>query len=259
MRPTAFADFHLHYEAPEAGRYLAPILVLPGLFQSFACWRATTSMLAHRGWEVYALTRSMPDGDGRTRLLDRSWQALRERVRAVAQRLEDPLVVLGADLGGALALDLASQRAVLALALLAPAPPARLGAACAASQSFASRLGLASPRASAVAAKLRPALAEHAQEEPDELLAELASVSWQAPRSHPPAIVFAADGDPLVSPEDSTPFVAEPHARLSRLRLAGRFWPATQTSVADEIHRFLILTLGDRVVEFPEGVLEDDA
>ena len=53
----------LEFEAPEAGRYMAPIIVCPGLFQSFDCWRPLTSMLAHRGWEIYFVARG-PDDAG---------------------------------------------------------------------------------------------------------------------------------------------------------------------------------------------------
>lgn len=264
MPSRSFGEFHLHYDAPEAGRYRAPILVLPGLFQSFECWRLVTSMLAHRGWEVYALTRTMPDREGDLRLLDRTWAEARRRVLDVAPRLDDRVVLLGADLGAALALSVAEELNPLAMALFAPAEPSHLAASRrnAVPRAWAERLGL---RRSSVGESIAAPVAwragvpaTHAAEEPNALLGELECVPAPPTAARVPTVVFAPAGDPLVSPHHALGFAAGPHARASKTVLAGRFWPRRSAAVADEVHRFLILTLADRVVEFPEEVLADD-
>lgn len=264
MPSRSFGEFHLHYDAPEAGRYRAPILVLPGLFQSFECWRLLTSMLAHRGWEVYALTRSMPDREGDLRLLDRTWEEARRRVLEVAPRLDERIVLLGADLGAALALGVAEELNPLAMALFAPATPSHLAASRleAAPRRWAERLGLV--RSSTGEAVTAPAHwragvpAAHTAEEPTSLLEELEHLPAPPTASRVPTVVFAPSGDPLVSPQHALGFAAGPHVRASSTVLPGRFWPRTSAAVADEVHRFLILTLADRVVEFPEEILADD-
>ena len=64
MQTVTVGKARLHLETAEAGtRYHAPILILPGLFQSPACWSGITSMLAHRGWDVYLLPRPAESED----------------------------------------------------------------------------------------------------------------------------------------------------------------------------------------------------
>lgn len=264
MPSRSFGEFHLHYEAPEAGRYRAPILVLPGLFQSFECWRLVTSMLAHRGWEVYALTRTMPDREGDPRLLDRTWEEARRRVLEVAPRLDERVVLLGADLGAALALSVAEELNPLALALFAPAAPSHLAASRrkATPRRWSERLGLSRPPAAeavaAPAAWMAGVPAAHTSEEPNALLEELERLPAPPTAPRVPTVVFAPSGDPLVSAQHALGFAAGPQVRASNTALPGRFWPRTSAAVADEVHRFLILTLADRVVEFPDEILADD-
>lgn len=250
------------------------MLVLPGLFQSFACWRPITSMLAHRGWEVYCLTRVMPDRDGTPRLLDESWDQARARIAQVGVHLGGPLVVLAGDVGAALALSLGGELPILALALFSPSDPGELGAAYRRSLRRGgrlTRLGLfgrlrgrartsAAGEVAAHAGLLGPgATAEDTQPEPRRLLDELqGGIGFVRPACHPPALVFASSNDPLVSEDQALGFSAGPAARAARTRLDGRFFPRPRAaSLADEIQRFLILTLGDRVVDFPAEATED--
>ena len=115
-------------EAAEAGgRYLAPILILPGMFQSYACWRGMTSMLAHRGWNVYVLARSEIDDRGAVRTENFGWIKAVERAAEVASKLDERVIVFGADLGAALAVAMLGELRPLALGLFAPATPAALG------------------------------------------------------------------------------------------------------------------------------------
>ena len=86
MRRIALGDVELRMESPEAARYHAPILVIPGLFQSAVCWRGVTSILAHRGWEVYLLPRVVQDMvSGEVQATDRSWNQALDDVRQAAE------------------------------------------------------------------------------------------------------------------------------------------------------------------------------
>ncbi|MBI5504704.1 MAG: alpha/beta fold hydrolase [Deltaproteobacteria bacterium] len=271
MPALTFGDFFVHCEAPEAPRYRAAILVLPGLFQSFACWRPITAMLAHRGWEVYCLTRTMPDRSGKPHLLDETWEQARARIAQVGARLGGPVVVLASDLGAALALSVAGQLPILALALFSPSDPAALGAAYRRSLRPSGLRGALSGlrrRAStsrgaqviAHAALLGPDIGdEDTLPEPARLLGELSEgEGFVRPDRHPPALVFASRSDPLVAEQHALGFADGACAKASRTRLDGRFFPHTGGAVlADEVQRFLILTLGDRVVDFPQDILEE--
>jgi pimeloyl-ACP methyl ester carboxylesterase len=250
--PLKIAGHGVHFDAPEAGRYLAPILVLPGLFQSFQCWRGLTSMLAHRGWEVYVLARDEEEGSGAS-----GWSAQCEAAANVAAGLGDNVIIFGADIGAAIAMAACQRVTPLALGLFAPSLPAPLGHALAASRSILERAKKSSGQAPDKLAKgTKPA---DLSSEPVDLLDDIGEgIAFERPSSHPPAIVFAPDGDPLVTSEQALSFADGELARTSPTRLDGRWWPAKRSAaVADGVHRFLVLTLGDRVVEFPDEILAD--
>ncbi len=250
MRPVEVGGVRLELESPEAGRYLAPILIVPGLFQSAVCWRGVTSMLAHRGWEVYVLPRT-----GRTP--SAGWQDAVEAVSAAASALADRVVLFGSDIGAALALEACSRADVLALALFAPTLPGDAG------RRYLDALGLLGRwrrRSSPLVApppRLRKRLWQQAdaEDEPAGLIEDLiAGPVFSPPAKHPPAIVFETQGDPLSG--GRTPIVSEPYAKTSDTRVEGRWWPSLGwEAVSNEVHRFLVLTLADRVVEFPDEVL----
>ncbi len=306
MPSVVVGNTAVYYEAPEAGRYHAPLLVLPGLFQSFEAWRGVTSSLAHRGWEVYWLGRTMPDLEGTVVTADEGWAEARTKVWNLGKRLGESVIVLGCDVGAALALSLAGELDILAMAMFSPAKPAALGAAYRKTLGFTGRM-----RHSRAASALGPprslgAIApapEHVAPEPHRLIDELMSDAWAAtfaptstrasgsaagsaagsaggsaadsaagsaagsaaapaftpPATRPPAIVFAADGDPLVDAEHALTFAQSELAKVSLHRLDGHWWPASDgQAVADEVHRFIILTLGDRVVDFPEEIFAEE-
>jgi hypothetical protein len=235
----------LRFDAPEAGRYLAPIVILPGLFQSLACWRALTGVLAHRGWEVYFLER---EGGG--------WEQARTQAFDAVQGLEAGPILFGADVGAALALSLCRRLGPMAMALFAPCMPTELAGRLADSSGLRDKFGRGH-EVTAPAGIPPPQDDSFGCTESSRLLAELASVAFEPPALHAPTIVFAADGDPLVAAGHSLSFAQGKHAKAAASRLGGRWWPPDSPEVGDEVHRFLILTLGDRVVEFPEDILDD--
>ena len=245
-------NLELDFEAPEAGRYAAPIIVCPGLFQSLECWRPLTSMLAHRGWELYFLGRGPEDG-GRL-----GWQDNIDRMDEAAAALGGQVIIFGADLGAALALAAVASTRPMALALFAPSHPPQLAASLKTARAMLERSG--GPWQGAPKSVLsQSAQPSHQAKEAALLLEEAPLSDFEIPVEHPPALVFVAEGDTLVSPEESERFAVGPYSKQAHGRLAGRWWAAAgQTAVADELHRYLILTLGDRVVEFPEEILAED-
>ncbi len=209
-------------------------------------------MLAHRGWEVYVLERAAGAESG--------WSETLERLVRAGRALGGPLIVLGADAGAAMALAACQSLPVLALALFAPVLPASLGKAYRRSLPWRSRIRrtrsgtVEPPRKLTRTAYQAADVAGEAAAFLDDLGR---AADFELPSRHPPAIVFHAEGDPLVATTDSLPFLATPYAKASATKLQGRWWPSLGWEpVADEVHRFLILTLADRVVEFPEEVLE---
>ncbi len=264
MRPVELGDVVLQMEPPEAGRYHAPILVIPGLFQSAECWRPFTSMLAHRGWEIYVLVRQAVEGDDDTNTdaLARDWDQTLHAATRAARKLGDKVIVFGADIGASVALATVTETKPMALALFAPADPPLVAAALSGS------LGVSERRrfpGDAIAVSPPASLAKElphpnaAGAEPRALVTDiLQSKPLPRPAVHPPAIVFAPATDPLVATDHALDFAGGAHAKAARARLNGRWWPMSEWQAAcDEAHRFLILTLGDRVVEFPDEIIND--
>lgn len=266
MRPVELGDVVLQLEPPEAGRYHAPILVLPGLFQSMACWRPFTSMLAHRGWEVYSLARQALDseGDGPSGGSDDDWERVVETASRAARKLGEKLILFGADIGASVALRVAETTRPMAMALFAPAAPGHAAAAYEGQLGFFERRRKQPASPVEAPARIRQAapLPDLVAAEPRALLDSLAGARAADSRADeqaaPPCIVFGVADDPLVASDHAACFVRDTHTRIARTTVNGRWWPTTDwQSACDEAHRFLILTLGDRVVEFPEEILAD--
>jgi len=267
MRPVSVGNVPVYLEAAEAGtRYFAPILILPGLFQSFVCWRGLTSMLAHRGWDVYVMPRTPPQDPahdaGDARMDPRGWTETLEATADAASRLAEQVIVLGADIGGSAALELSDAVRPMALGLFGPVDPSAVGTAFDQSMGFFGRRRLRRQVGPILPSQ---AIADGAHQrsdvasEPRPLIEDLIrGVPFRAPTVHPPAIVFRVENDPLVDDGNVDSFLRTDFAKEARSRLNGRFWPSLGgEAVASEVHRFLILTLSDRVVDFPDDVIAD--
>ena len=261
MRETTVAGVRLWLDPAEAGgRYLAPILIFPGLFQSPACWRGLTSMLAHRGWNVFLLPRSTTTADAAAQ--SAGWNEALATAARVASNLDSKVIVFGADVGASLALALPADVRPLALALFAPAEPSHTASAYQSSLGFLARRrahGQGDLAAPAALAKRAPRAGDPGIE-PRAFVHDLSSATASAsrPDNHPPALVFTPTDDPFVDARHAASFANTPYAKLARSQLSGRWWPSTRWEpIADEVHRFLILTLADRVVEFPDEIIED--
>jgi len=282
---TTIAECELYYESPEAGRYRAPILLLPGLFQSFECWRPFTTRLAHRGWELYLLPRAGGSGDQKSAGAT-SLEGLVEQTARVAEQLarrasqgyapadnEDAetnagVIVFGADLGAHLAVELAANVQPMATVLFSAATPCQLGESWQRARGLLQRWGVGKARPGAAP----PGVAGSARsdnwlsEEPDWLLPELLSAAVTPTDSAAPAdtgdhaagavptLLFSSPNDPLVEAGADWSRVS---AQISDTLLPGHWWPAlARQHLADEVHRFLVLTLGDRVVDFPDSIFD---
>ena len=261
MRPVQLGNTVLFMESPEAARYHAPLLVLPGLFQSQVCWRGLSSLLAHRGWEVYLLPRTFEVSADRSGRVE-SWNAASTAVEQAIDALGKKVILLGADVGASLALANCASQDVLALALYAPTAPATLAAR------LTKTLGFGGKRKfSNLTGDISPSdrLMKKAFQQQDvapetaEFLQSLPNAPLSKPSRQPPTIVFKNDEtDDLVQPSDSDGFVSTERAKTSPTALAGRWWPSTGwENATNETHRFLILTLSDRVVEFPDEIIND--
>jgi len=251
----------MQLESAEAGtRYHAPILIVPGLFHSDACWHGMMAMLAHRGWDVYLLPRLHGDRGDAGEELD--WHGALDEITQASASLGDKLILFGADVGASMTLAVSERVRPMALGLFAPSIPATLGASFTSSLGFLDRRRVrkgtgpvAAPSSLASGASREVDVAP----EPRGLIDDLVrGVAFEAPASPPPAIVFSPDDDPLVDHEHSLEFANNAYSKPSATRLTGRWWPATRgQDVADAVHRFLILTLSDRVVEFPDEIIDD--
>lgn len=249
-------------ESPEAARYHAPILILPGLFQSSVCWRGVTSILAHRGWEVYLLPRVVRDNfSGKVQESDKSWNEALDDVAQAAEKLGDKLIIFGSDVGAAMALATLERTKPMALGLFSPTEPSRAAASLEKSLGFFGKRRFAKQTGTLIDAPDK-----HAQDayqktdliaEPRSFIEDLSKgVEFSRPTAQPPTIVFAGQNDPVVDTDHSLSFADDEVAKASQTRLAGRWWPSIGWEAASEqAHRFLILTLADRVVEFPDEII----
>ena len=262
MRSVAVGDVVLNMESPEAARYHAPILILPGLFQSPVCWRGLTSILAHRGWEVYLLPRVVRDmASGKVRESDKSWNEALDDVAQAAEKLGDKLIIFGSDVGAAMALATLERTKPMALALFSPTEPSR------AAKSLNDSLGfLGRRRFAKQTGTLIDAPEKHTQDayqktdiiaEPRTFLEDLSKgVEFSRPTTQPPSIVFGVQNDLIVDTAHSLSFADNEVAKAAQSQRVGRWWPSIGWEPASEqAHRFLILTLADRVVEFPDEII----
>jgi len=268
MRPVTVSNVPVYLEAAEAGtRYFAPILILPGLFQSYVCWRGLTSMLAHRGWDVYVMPRATPAASTTSATCDasvaeRGWAEMLEMTAAAASSVAEQVIVLGADIGACAALELSDVIRPMALGLFGPTDPTALGASFDKSIGFFGRRRMRRADGPIVAPQMIAKGARRPSDvvpEPRRFVEDLIrGVPFQPPTVHPPAIVFRVDNDPLVDERHTDRFIESDFAKEAKTRLNGRFWPSLRPEdAAADVHRFLILTLSDRVVDFPEEIIGD--
>jgi pimeloyl-ACP methyl ester carboxylesterase len=107
------------HETPAAAKFAYPLLLLPELFTTESHLSLLTGYLAGIGWEVFAVGLYAPKPRGKAP----GEEDPLARARAVIRAVGRPVIVIGHGFGGWLALRLADDPAVAAVAALAPGPP----------------------------------------------------------------------------------------------------------------------------------------
>lgn len=108
-------DLGVDITRAESERFGAPMLLLHGLWAGAWVWGRMAGYLGHRGWESWAPDRRAAGG----RLVD--------RCGTIAREMPAPPVIVGHDLGAAVALRVARALAAPAVVLIAPLLPGSRG------------------------------------------------------------------------------------------------------------------------------------
>lgn len=231
----------------ESERFSAPILLVHGLWSNAEMWRGFTGFLAHRGWHCVAPHLSAASRFG---------EHVRD-LRAVVAALDAPPVLVGHDLGGLLALELAAQcRAVVALAPLVPLPlaaratPALLVAGGPVSRWRGRPL-------KAPGGRWRDAYqgGSTTARESASLVQQLTTENVTiAATAQTPALVILAEGDPVVSRGETEELVASVGAEALSVP-GGHAIPLQEgwQKTAAALHRWVVRRLGAPLLEFYEN------
>jgi pimeloyl-ACP methyl ester carboxylesterase len=233
----------------ESERFTAPLLLVHGLWQDATVWRRFTGFLAHRGWRCVAVQLDSRHRGGLVDLLS----GLREAIAA----LEAPPVVVGHDLGGLLALQVApAARAVAALAPFVPPPLSEEPALALghAGSWLSRRLGsfLSAPRG-----RWRQSYgARSAAREPARLIADLrrpVEVVEPIPAGIP-ALLMAGETDPVVPLVAARRLAERSNAEVLCVEGAGHALPTDEgwRECVSTLHRWLVQRLGAALLEFYE-------
>jgi pimeloyl-ACP methyl ester carboxylesterase len=242
---------------PESAKFRHPLLLVHGLWTASWVWEPFATYLAHRGWESWAPSLlEVADAPARTRVLEE-----------IVRSFSEPPIVITHDAGLAVAAPLAANRAVVAVAALAPLVGPSTGSGrrglFAWPQFWLPRIFAASvppPRGAGAQAYLGRAVASLDRLRPDSasFFRALASGSVVLPTATEVA------GMVIMGAEDA--IVAECDARdvATRLGWGQRTLPgrghfalleADWETLADEVHRWIVRTLGAELLLF----LEDDS
>ena len=241
---------------PESAKFRHPLLLVHGLWTGSWVWEPVATYLAHRGWESWAPSlREVADLAARTRAAE-----------AVARALPEPPVVLTHDAGLVIAAPLVAAGAAAAIAALAPVVGTGGGAGrglFAWPQFWRARMlgrSVAPPRGAGAAAYLGRAIGSRDRLRPDSAPVFRSLASGHVglhPSTAVPGLVIGGGDDAIVSERDARE-IAERLGWEHRI-LAGRghfaLLEADWESLADEVHRWIVRTLGADLLLF----LDDDS
>jgi len=231
----------------ERAKFTAPLVLVHGLWDDPKSWRRFMGFLSHRGWRCIAVGWG-PAGQMPT------LEARREALAQALAEVEDLPILVGHDLGGLLALQLAERaRAVVAIAPLTSASREAL----AASGTWMERLRGSDRSAGRSLVAHYPA-GHHI--ESAALIDEVAQRPTEAPGAgaSPPRLIVAGESDPLVPPESARSLAAASGAAIEivpgghALHLEDG-WETTATTV----HRWLIQSLGEELLALYEEAWAD--
>lgn len=248
----------------ESDRFGAPVLLLHGLWAGAWVWTRMTGYLGHRGWESWALDRAPGGG----RVLD--------RCATVARAMPAAPVIVGHDLGAAVALRVAAALRSPALVLIAPVLPGRESRRLAfggLSRTLAALLGRdltpPSDRAGALFAEcadaaglelIRTGLVDEPGQDVHDLLKGRMRVNELG--AVPPTLIIGGNRDPLV-PETVITDRARELGGDSVILEGGHWLPVESTwqSTCNCFHRWLVRTLGEPFLlmreDWEEGAREE--
>jgi pimeloyl-ACP methyl ester carboxylesterase len=251
---------------PESAKFRHPLLLVHGLWSGSWVWEPFATYLAHRGWESWVPSlREVADLTARTRAAE-----------AVARALPERPVVICHDSGLAVAAPLAAAGAAVAIAALAPVvgPGGGAGRGLFAWPQFwlARMLGstVAPPGGAGAAAYLGRAIGSRDRLRPDsasvfrllasgrvELRPAMGAPATHAPATGVPGLIIGG-GDDAIVPERDAREVAE-RLGWDHRTLPGRghfaLLEPERESLADEVHRWIVRTLGADLLLF----LDDDS
>jgi len=118
------ASLRVEVSTPERNKFTAPLLLLHGLWSGSWIWQEVAGVLSQRGWECWALDLRGRSGSRPVEAIGRiQLEEYVEDVIAAAQQLWAPPIMWGHDLGALLALLAATQIKPRALICLAPLLP----------------------------------------------------------------------------------------------------------------------------------------
>ncbi|HEY2385537.1 MAG TPA: alpha/beta hydrolase [Candidatus Binatia bacterium] len=236
---------------PESAKFRHPLLLVHGLWTGSWVWEPVATYLAHRGWESWAPSvREVAELPARTRA-----------VEAVARALPEPPVVITHDAGLVVAAPLAAAGAAVALAALAPVigPGAGRGRGLFGwPQFWLARVfgtSVAPPGGAGAEAYLGRAVASRDRLRPDSASVFRALASGTVaihPSTSVPGLVVTGGDDAIVRERDA-------RAVAERLGWAERTLPGRGhfallepgwEALADEVHRWIVRTLGADLLLF---------
>jgi len=239
---------------PEGPRYRAPVIFVPGLWSGPDVWRPAAGLLAHRGWEGWLTDPNAETG------------GIAERAAAlatVADELGRAPVLVAHDAAGVVALETARRTAVAAIVWVAPFVPGGASVRAAVNPwrvlaGLVAGMAVRRPPGWAAAAMHAAWVRER------EAAALVVDVVRGRTVLHPadvPTVLVVGDADARCDAGDRATLGARLAADLVVLPAAGALPLATGRwqEHAGAIHRWLVQTLGETVLElYEEAMAERD-
>jgi pimeloyl-ACP methyl ester carboxylesterase len=247
----------------EGARYRATLVLVPALWAGPASWRAFATYLGHRGWESHLVDVRRVEG----------FDARAAAVADYAARLASPAVLLGHDVGAAVALSAAGRVRVAALVLVAPVLPGTAAArrgALAPRDVFRVALGRPVPppegppaalRLGELPAAVRAQVAATFAAEPGAVVRAVVRRRAALLPVGAPTLVVGGARDPLLSSGDAAALAAALGAEQRTLEDAAH-WPLAGAGWAEAVgavHRWIVGALGEPLLEHhAEAMAERD-
>jgi len=242
-------------ERAEAARFHRPLLLVHGLWTGAWIWAPLARYLGHRGWESWA--PALLDADA----APAGHAAIVDALEAVVARLPVAPIVIAHDAGVAAALGLAARAELPAVVAVAPvvAPPEGGRGLLAGPRFWRYRLAgrrVAPPRGGALRAFLGGA-----EEAPAAALRPEAGARFRALMGARhglpalpglPGLVVASGADPVSPPATARALAARYGWEHQVLPARGHFpmLEAGWEGLADDVHRWIVRTLGAELLAF---------